>query len=141
MSIRPSETSSPSNSEKPTTSAPPQDFSETPQATAAAPPLITITDSSPPLHHCSLTNRHPSGTHSSPQTPLHETSPLRPRSHSQPGETQTTNASMSSASSSPGNTSTAGSTSGSNPGYQLPYAPFPYPMPANTRGSGQGQGK
>jgi hypothetical protein len=48
---------------------------------------------------------------------------------------------MSSASSSPGNTSTAGATSGSsNPGYQLPYAPFPYPMPANARGSGQQQG-
>ncbi|KAF9734463.1 hypothetical protein PMIN06_004619 [Paraphaeosphaeria minitans] len=46
---------------------------------------------------------------------------------------------MSSAST-PSNTSTTGASSGSNPSYQLPYAPFPYPMPANG-GSGQQGGK
>jgi hypothetical protein len=55
---------------------------------------------------------------------------LRARSQSRP-------ATMSSAST-PSNTSTAGASSGSNPSYQLPYAPFPYPMPAN---GGQQSGK
>ncbi|KAK7187962.1 hypothetical protein DPSP01_003151 [Paraphaeosphaeria sporulosa] len=60
--------------------------------------------------------------------------PQLPRAHSQPRP-----ATMSSAST-PSNTSTAGASSGSNPSYQLPYAPFPYPMPANG-GSGQQGGK
>lgn len=55
-----------------------------------------------------------------------------PRARSQP-----LLATMSSAST-PSNTSTAGASSGSNPSYQLPYAPFPYPM---SGGSGQQSGK
>jgi hypothetical protein len=59
------------------------------------------------------------------------------RAHSQPRL-----ATMSSAST-PSNTSTAGASSGSNPSYQLPYAPFPYPMPANggQQGGKSGSGK
>lgn len=76
---------------------------------------------------------------SSSQSPRRSGNPYsRPpqpfRAHSQPRP-----ATMSSAST-PSNTSTSGASSGSNPSYQLPYAPFPYPMPANG-GSGQQGGK
>lgn len=76
---------------------------------------------------------------SSSQSPRRTSHPYsRPpqllRAHSQPRP-----ATMSSAST-PSNTSTAGASSGSNPQYQLPYAPFPYTMPANA-GSGQQGGK
>ena len=86
---------------------------------------------------------------SSSQPPRRSTTPYaRPRSRSQPYETAPASVSaMSSASSSPGSTTTSGPSapygggSGSNPSYHLPYAPFPYPMPGNAGsrgGSGQG---
>lgn len=168
MNSRPPETSSPSNFQKSISSnAPPehkqlklssaiaQDPTETPQAPTGpsiSTPVIVITGSpsprpsppettrdSRPLHQ-----RHTSeqSTFSQPLLPQDfSTSSERPRSQSQPPRDSTPlNTVMSSASSSPGSTSTAGSASGSNPSYQLPYAPFPYPMPANTRRSGQQQG-
>jgi len=92
----------------------------------------------------SLVSRHHRLRTSFSQPPGRITSPYeRPRHQSQPRSiARVSTAAMSSASSSPGNTSTSGpsgSTSGSTPGYQLPYAPFPYPIPATARGSGQGQ--
>ncbi|KAH7071596.1 hypothetical protein FB567DRAFT_584259 [Paraphoma chrysanthemicola] len=161
MSNHPSETASPSNSPKhistratpeahqpSASSAAIESFVETPQPTAEQPvsppastPVIVVTGSSTSARESrSLVVRH---RNSSSQPPHRSSTPYaRPRSSSQPRDNPTPTASnMSSASSSPGNTSTAGATSGSsNPGYQLPYAPFPYPMPANTRGSGQQQG-
>ncbi|KAF2740834.1 hypothetical protein EJ04DRAFT_167656 [Polyplosphaeria fusca] len=105
----------------------------------------------PPLRQGrTLVSRHRSG-HSSSQPPRRSSTPYaRPRTRSQSQDTRTaTSSAMSSASSSPGNTATSGtsgpytSTTGSNPGYHLPYAPFPYPMPGNARGGGsntQGSG-
>lgn len=171
MSDCPSETSSASNSTKPTThdetsgnsslnsSSAVQDFAETPQPIAQQPvstPVIVITDSHTPSSESTLRQSHfagahhqPRGTSSSPQSPSRPRSPVSPerlqRSHSQPAEQTRNNntATMSSSASSPSATSTAGSSAGSGQGYQLPYAPFPYPMPAQPRGGQQqgGQGK
>ncbi|KAF1996363.1 hypothetical protein P154DRAFT_538054 [Amniculicola lignicola CBS 123094] len=90
----------------------------------------------------SLVSRHRS-RNSTSQPPRRLTTPYdRPiRARSQPREALLEPIlAMSSAASSPGNTSTSGGASGSssNPSYHLPYAPFPYPMPGNGRG-GQGQ--
>lgn len=116
-------------------------------------PLIIISESpeprsSPEVESASRQGRPLVARHgqrnSSSQPPRRSTTPYaRPssqvRARSQPRSVPTST--MSSASSSPGNTSTAGATSGSgsNPSYQLPYAPFPYPMPQGGRGSAGNQ--
>ncbi|USP74736.1 uncharacterized protein yc1106_02010 [Curvularia clavata] len=171
MGDRPPETSSASNSTKPTThndtsgtsslssSSTTQDFTETPQSIAEQPvstPVIVITDShtpspdsTPSQSHFAAARHRSRGTSSSPQSPRRQRSPLSSerlqRSHSQPAEEthNSTAVTMSSSASSPSATSTAGSNSGSGQSYQLPYAPFPYPMPAQPRGGQQqgGQGK
>jgi hypothetical protein len=142
-----------------------QHFAETPQPTTghfsqstinlpgSSAPLIIITTGSPESLNTteesqapessrqsrSLVSRHQRSGNSFSQSPRRSTTPYaRPRFQSQPRENfRSTVPTMSSASSSPGNTSTSGpsgsTTSGSIPGY----APFPYPMPPKQGGSGK----
>lgn len=86
-----------------------------------------------------LSSRHASRTSSSQPprrvfNPYSRTSSLS-RLHSQ---SRSDIIAVMSSASTPSNTSTAGSNSGSNPSYQLPYAPFPYPMPSNGGQGGKG---
>ena len=116
-------------------------------------PLIIITEADPevidqqndraapiPLRTRSLASQQTTEQASS-QPPTPASTPDILQSHTEPQQAPTV--AMSSAGSSPNTTTTSGSsgtTSGSNPGYHLPYAPFPYPMPGNARGGQGNQG-
>lgn len=115
----------------------PRSHAETPLITVTSPRSSNVI---PPQRRPPVIFQPRSRQYSSQPSTRSSTPYDRRRSHSQPRPSahSTTSATMSSSGSSPGNTSTAGSSSGSNITH-LPYAPFPYPAPSGGQGGNSGK--